>query len=58
LADNGTSVIAISSDVDEIAELCDRVIVMNEGHLVGELKGDEIRPENIIALSFHRKDQK
>ena len=56
LADQGTSVIAISSDVDEIVELCDRVLVMNEGHLVGELSGDDIRVEQIIAMSFHRKD--
>lgn len=56
LADQGTSVIAISSDVDEIVELCDRVLVMNEGHLVGELAGDDIRVEQIIAMSFHRKD--
>ena len=57
LADAGTAVIAISSDVDEIAELCDRVLVMNEGHLVGELTDDEIRTERIIAMSFHRKEQ-
>lgn len=58
LADQGTSVIAISSDVDEIVELCDRVLVMNEGHVVGELTGDDIRVEQIIAMSFHRKDPK
>ncbi len=31
--------------------IADRVIVMREGHLEGELSGDDIEQENIIALA-------
>ena len=36
LADAGTAVIVVTSDLPEAAELCDRLLVMREGRLVGE----------------------
>ena len=42
LADQGTAVIAISSDNEELVGLCDRVIVMAEGRVTGELRGSGI----------------
>ena len=37
--------------------LCDRVIVMREGHLEGEVTGNDIDQENIIALATAAKRQ-
>ena len=34
-----SSVIVISSEAEELPELCDRVLVMAEGRIVGELTG-------------------
>ncbi len=56
LAANGTAVIAISSDSEELVDLCDRVIVMNEGKVSEELKGSAITLENIVSMSFNRKE--
>ncbi|HUW79019.1 MAG TPA: sugar ABC transporter ATP-binding protein [Candidatus Nanopelagicaceae bacterium] len=58
LAAKGTAILAISSDVEELVGLCDRVIVMVEGRVHAELKGSEITTERMIALSFTRKDER
>ncbi len=48
LVKQNKSVIFISSDMPEILGMCDRVYVMNEGGVVGELIGDEILQVNIM----------
>ena len=48
LVEEGKSVIFISSEMPELLGMCDRTYVMNEGRLVGELKGDEITQEAIM----------
>jgi ABC-type sugar transport system ATPase subunit len=52
LAREGAGVIVASSDNDEIPGLCDRVVVLREGCIAGELTGPEIRPGNLVALSY------
>jgi ABC-type sugar transport system ATPase subunit len=52
LASDGVGVVVISSDVEELAMLCDRVVVMHEGVVTGELAGDEITERRIIELSY------
>ncbi|MFC7787689.1 sugar ABC transporter ATP-binding protein [Microbacterium sp. MAHUQ-60] len=54
LAAEGTAVLAISSDSEELVGLCDRVIVMAEGRVTGELTGTQITEDQIISLSFER----
>ena len=51
LAKSGAGVLVISSELAEVVGVSDRVIVMREGHLEGEVTGDEIDQENIIALA-------
>jgi ribose transport system ATP-binding protein len=53
LARSGVGVIVISSDVEELAVLTDRIVVMREGHVVGELSGDEITEARIVEMSYH-----
>ncbi|HXH60116.1 MAG TPA: ATP-binding cassette domain-containing protein, partial [Fimbriimonadaceae bacterium] len=48
LADEGMACIVISSELPEIVGVCERVIVMREGRVMGELTGDEISEENIM----------
>ena len=52
LAADGTAVLVISSDNEELVALCDRVAVMAEGRVTGELTGAEITLDAILALSF------
>lgn len=51
LANQGVGVILISSDMPEIIGMSDRVIVMHEGCISGELSGEDITEENIMMLA-------
>jgi putative multiple sugar transport system ATP-binding protein len=48
LADEGKSIIFITSEMPEILGICDRVYVMNEGRIVGELSREEASQESIM----------
>lgn len=48
LADEGKSIILISSELPEILGICDRIYVMNEGRIVGELQHKDATQENIM----------
>ena len=51
LANEGVGILLISSDLPEIIGLSDRVIVMSEGSITGELAENEIREEAIMHLA-------
>ncbi len=44
--------IFISSEFSELVGLCHRVLVMQEGRLVGELERDTVSERNIIELCY------
>jgi len=48
LAEKGKTIIMISSELPEILGMCDRIYVMNEGRIVGELGANEASPESIM----------
>ncbi|MDX3109047.1 sugar ABC transporter ATP-binding protein [Nonomuraea angiospora] len=49
LAEEGLGVLLISSDLEELVEGADRILVLREGAVVGELSGDEVTEERIMA---------
>ncbi len=49
LVAEGKSVIMISSELPEILGMCDRIYIMNEGKMVGELAGSEATQELIMS---------
>ena len=48
LVDRGIGIIMISSEMNEIVGMCDRVLIMNEGRICGEVSGEEIEGKNIM----------
>ncbi|MBP5402168.1 MAG: sugar ABC transporter ATP-binding protein [Treponema sp.] len=46
---HGKSVIFISSEMPEILGMCDRIYIMNEGKMVGEMQGSEATQEKIMS---------
>jgi ABC-type sugar transport system ATPase subunit len=52
LARKGMAVLVISSEPDELPDLCDRVLVMAEGRIVRELGGDAVTRNAIIEASY------
>jgi ribose transport system ATP-binding protein len=51
LADKGVVVIVISSDMEEILGISDRIAVMHEGKITGRLKREEFNEETIMRLA-------
>lgn len=49
LAEEGKSVTFISSEIDEMLRTCSRLIVMRDRKVVGELTGDELTQNQIMA---------
>jgi ribose transport system ATP-binding protein len=51
-ADEGAAVVIASSDDEEIDDTCDRVLVVRDGRLAGELVGDEVSLEALGRLQL------
>jgi monosaccharide-transporting ATPase len=45
----GAGVLLVSTDIDELAELSDRVVVLTRGRMKGELRGGDITPARVLA---------
>lgn len=56
LANEGTGVILISSELPEIIGMCDRVVVMHEGVINGEVGSKELSERRIIQLASGIKE--
>ncbi|WNN46307.1 MULTISPECIES: sugar ABC transporter ATP-binding protein [Winslowiella] len=52
LARQGKAIVVVSSEMPEIIRISDRVLVMREGKITTELKGDEITEENIARYAI------
>lgn len=51
LADNGIAILMISSDMEELLGMSDRIIVLCEGELVGEVQKDNFNQHYILDLA-------
>ena len=58
LANSGTAILMISSELPEIIGMSDRVLVMHKGRIAGELCGEQATEESILTLaSFGEKHE-
>ena len=51
LTEKGFSILFISSEMPELINMCDRIVVMNQGHTAGVLKRDEFDQETILSYA-------
>ncbi|MGV3616238.1 MAG: sugar ABC transporter ATP-binding protein [Fimbriimonas sp.] len=51
LADDGVAILMISSDMEEVLGMSDRVLVMHEGRLAGSLSQREATEESVMKLA-------
>ncbi len=58
LAQNGGTVLFISSYMPELMGICDRILVMNDGKLSGEVKREEFSEEKILSLAIKNQKEK
>ena len=55
LAAEGKGILLISSELPEILGMCDRIYVMNEGQITGELNREEASQEAIMKYVINKK---
>ncbi|TIV39290.1 MAG: sugar ABC transporter ATP-binding protein, partial [Mesorhizobium sp.] len=55
LADAGVAVLMISSDMEEVIGVSDRIAVMHEGQISGILDKDDFSQENVLLLAVGKK---
>jgi rhamnose transport system ATP-binding protein len=55
LAQAGYAIIMISSEMPEILGMSDRIIVMCEGRVTGELSREEATQEKILTLAMAKQ---
>jgi len=49
VANRGVAVIVVSSDAQEVAGLCDRVLIFSRGHVVEQLSGEDVVESRITS---------
>jgi ribose transport system ATP-binding protein len=49
--DEGLAVLVVSTDFEEIAQICHRAIIFNRGRIVAELAGDALTTEAVIMAA-------
>lgn len=51
LAEEGRSIIVVSSEMPELIGICDRIVVMRSGRIVGEVSGERMTEDDIVVLA-------
>ena len=51
LAEEGRSIIVVSSEMPELIGICDRILVMRSGQIVGEVTGEHMNENEIVVLA-------
>ena len=56
LAEDGLAIIFVTSDLEEVTGLADRIAVMAQGRITGTFDGANARPAEIVAAAQFKKD--
>ncbi len=51
MAAEGKAIVMISSDMEELLGMSDRIVVLSEGRVSGELRKDQFTQENVLTLA-------
>ena len=57
LTDEGIAILLITSEMPELLELSDRVIVMHRGQIMAEMTRDEATPDVVLAAAMGESDR-
>jgi ABC-type sugar transport system ATPase subunit len=56
LADDGTAVVLVSSDLHELLGLSDRLLVLRDGHVTAELAAEDTTGDRVLRCCYGRSD--
>ncbi|WDL97701.1 sugar ABC transporter ATP-binding protein [Alicyclobacillus sp. ALC3] len=48
----GVSVLCASADLEQLAQICDRVLVFTRGQITGEAKGSSLNKDHLLSLCY------
>ena len=51
-ADEGLTILAVSSELEELIKICNRILIMHEGRQKGMVDASEITPEQILHIAL------
>ncbi|MCF0127309.1 MAG: D-xylose ABC transporter ATP-binding protein, partial [Pseudobutyrivibrio sp.] len=51
LAEQGKSILMVSSDMEELLGMSERIVVLHEGHQAGELSREEFSQNTVLTLA-------
>jgi ribose transport system ATP-binding protein len=54
LASEGTGILFISSEVEELMAMCDRIIVWSQGEVMHEFLKKDFNQERIMRIAFRQ----
>ncbi len=58
LAEAGYGILMVSSELPELIGVCDRIMVMSDGHLAGVVSGEDMTEEKIMNLAIPKRARK
>ena len=58
MVSQGVSIIMISSELSELIGMCDRIYVMSDGQITGEVRRDEFSEQRIMQLATNIKEDR
>ena len=50
MSKRGISCIVVSSELEELLDICHRILIMRQGRIVSSVRPDEISLENLFAV--------
>jgi len=56
LAGQGISVIFVSSEIDEVLEVSDRILVLNAGRIVADVRAADVTLERVLAIAMSNEE--
>lgn len=56
LVEKGKTILLISSEMEELMGMSDRILVLAEGHITGELKKEEFKQDSIMRMASAVKE--
>lgn len=56
LAEEGTALLVVSSEIPELLKVCDRIYVMHEGRIAAEFKNENLTSDRILRAAFGRAE--
>ncbi|MDO8542055.1 MAG: sugar ABC transporter ATP-binding protein [Opitutaceae bacterium] len=57
LADRGSGLLVISSEIEELIGICDRILVMSQGEIRGNFRRTEFNRETLLTAALPRETQ-